>query len=373
MGSKDKKLIVFMPYNAAMWDSLESVWMAANRDENVETMVIPIPYYDKNADGELCVRHYDIDKFPSYVPVVDTDNVDLTALDIDVIYIHNPYDQGNKATTVESKYYSKELKKLCKLLVYIPYYMTGGKLGETSALCLAYFYADYIIVQHEAVKQYFDERVDRDKLFALGSPKVDRVLEFCEKYAGGDLDISDFQAVADRELVLLLNTSIKSFLADPANYFILLSEILELAAFNKTIGIIWRPHPLLKGLIENKYPMYSPLYEELVEYFEINKLGMIDYGADLDAVMAVSDAYIGDVRSSLVPLFGMTGKPICGVYEEAQIERLKTMIEELLSGDENGEFKMRGLMARDRFRSVAANYDGTAGIKIHEFIMEKLG
>ena len=43
-----RKEAVFLPYKASMWDSLESVWKAANEDENCDAYVIPIPYYDKN-------------------------------------------------------------------------------------------------------------------------------------------------------------------------------------------------------------------------------------------------------------------------------------------------------------------------------------
>ena len=36
--------VVFMPYKASMWDSLESVWMAADKDERCEALVVPITY-----------------------------------------------------------------------------------------------------------------------------------------------------------------------------------------------------------------------------------------------------------------------------------------------------------------------------------------
>lgn len=48
---------VFLPYKASMWDSLESVWKAADADEYCDTYVIPIPYYDKNPDGSFQKMH----------------------------------------------------------------------------------------------------------------------------------------------------------------------------------------------------------------------------------------------------------------------------------------------------------------------------
>ena len=60
----EKKEIVFLPYKASMWDSLESVYLAAKEDENCDAYVVPIPYYDKNADGSLGEMHYEGSEYP---------------------------------------------------------------------------------------------------------------------------------------------------------------------------------------------------------------------------------------------------------------------------------------------------------------------
>lgn len=61
--------IVFMPYKASMWDSLESIWIAANEDSKCECYVVPIPYYVKNADVNLIEFHYEGEQFPGEVPI----------------------------------------------------------------------------------------------------------------------------------------------------------------------------------------------------------------------------------------------------------------------------------------------------------------
>ena len=43
--------VVFMPYNASMWDSLHTIWAAAHADPRVEAIVVPIPYADRLPDG----------------------------------------------------------------------------------------------------------------------------------------------------------------------------------------------------------------------------------------------------------------------------------------------------------------------------------
>ena len=42
--------IAFFPYKASMWDSMESVWIAADADPGCDPYVVPIPYYERRAD-----------------------------------------------------------------------------------------------------------------------------------------------------------------------------------------------------------------------------------------------------------------------------------------------------------------------------------
>ena len=119
----DKKEVVFLPYKAAMWDSLESVWQAAQKDENCDAYVIPIPYYDKNPDGSFREMHYEADQYPDYVPVTRYDAFDFAAHQPDVIYIHNAYDNWNLVTSVHPHFFSGNLKQYTNTLVYIPYFV----------------------------------------------------------------------------------------------------------------------------------------------------------------------------------------------------------------------------------------------------------
>ena len=106
-----RKEIVFLPYKASMWDSLESVWKAADADPNCDAYVIPIPYYDKNPDGSFRKMYYEGDQYPDYIPVTKYDEFDFEVHRPDVIYIHNPYDDFNLVTSVPPFFFSKNLKK----------------------------------------------------------------------------------------------------------------------------------------------------------------------------------------------------------------------------------------------------------------------
>ncbi|MDE7324666.1 MAG: hypothetical protein K2N63_00015, partial [Lachnospiraceae bacterium] len=98
---------VFLPYKASMWDSLESVWKAADADPDCDAYVIPIPYFDKNPDGSFREIHYEGDQYPDYVPITRYDAFDFGKHMPDVIYIHNAYDDWNLVTSVHPDFYSK--------------------------------------------------------------------------------------------------------------------------------------------------------------------------------------------------------------------------------------------------------------------------
>ena len=117
--------VVFLPYKASMWDSLESVWRKMEDDPDVNAIVMPIPYYDKNPDGSFNEIHYEATQFPQDVPITGYMNYSLEDRHPDAIYIHNLYDDWNYVTSVHPDYFSSKLKEYTDELVYIPYYVLG--------------------------------------------------------------------------------------------------------------------------------------------------------------------------------------------------------------------------------------------------------
>ena len=182
--TKERLEVVFLPYKASMWDSLESVWMAAEQDENCDAYVIPIPYFDKNPDGTVKEMHYEADEFPKYVTVTGYEEYDFQERHPDMVFIHNPYDDHNYVTSVHPYFYSYHIKQYTDLLVYIPYFSTAGGMSEGQMQCPAYYSADYIIMQAEKYRKFYDPELPKGKLLPLGSPKFDRVMRLCQNPPG---------------------------------------------------------------------------------------------------------------------------------------------------------------------------------------------
>lgn len=299
--------IVFLPYKAAMWDSLESVWMAADADPECDAYVVPIPYYERNADGTLGTYHYEGEDMPEYVPVTHFNAYNLAQRHPDAIYIHNPYDGANYVTTIDPRYYSKELKKYTDLLIYIPYYATSGGMGEGQALCSAYLYADYIVVQSEKMRDFFDSSIPDEKFLPLGSPKFDKVIRLCKNPPEPPIEWKD---KLTGKKVYFYNTSISGMLSNTEVFLNKMEYVFDCFKGRTDACLLWRPHPLLESTFDSMRKRYRPRYEELKKAFIDNSIGIYDDTPDIEKTIALCYAYVGDTGTSVTSLFGVVGKPL---------------------------------------------------------------
>lgn len=303
---------VFLPYKVSMWDSLESVWMAANDDPNCDAYVIPIPYYDREPDGSLGTMHYEGDRYPDYVPVTHYEAYDFRNRHPDMIFFHNPYDQFNNVTSVHPFFYSKNLKGFTDCLVYIPYYCTSGGMLEAQGYALAYYYADYIVVQAESFIPYFDPNLPREKFLPLGSPKFDKVIRLCQNPPEIPAAWKDkmYCANGTKRKVYFYNTSINGMLANTEQFLKKMAYVFQCFAEHPDACLLWRPHPLLESTLDSMRKSYRPVYDKLKQYFFESNLGIYDDTPEIETTIALCDAYIGDSGTSVTSLFGVAGKPV---------------------------------------------------------------
>ena len=333
---EDRKEVVFLPYKASMWDSLESVWKAADEDKNTDAYVIPIPYFDKNPDGSFREEHYEGDLYPEYVPITRYDGYDFESRRPDVIYIHNPYDNSNYVTSVHPFFYSGNLKKFTDKLVYIPYFILGEiDPGNKEAVKgIAHFCitqgvinADEVIVQSEDMKKIYvnvltdfvKEHTGEDtreywekKISGAGSPKIEKVLAAKKE----DAVISkEWLKVVEKpdgcwKKIIFYNTSVQALLANNEKMNAKIKDVLKVFKEKREdVALLWRPHPLIEATIKSVRPRLWEEYKEIVDAYRSEGWGIYDDTADLGRAIAVSDAYYGDA-SSVVQLYRTTGKPI---------------------------------------------------------------
>lgn len=340
--------MVFLPYKASMWDSLESIWMAADADPDCDAYVVPIPYFDKKQDGSLGAFHYEGDKLPANVPVTHYDSYDLKKREPDAVFIHNPYDQYNRVTSVDPRFYSFELKKVTECLVYVPYFSTSGGMSEGQASCMAYYFADYIIVQAEKFRKFYDPQLPQEKLVPLGSPKFDKVIRLCQNPPEPPKEWKEKMA---GKKVYFYNTSINGMLADTEAFLRKMEYVFRCFAKCENACLLWRPHPLLESTFDSMRAQYKPVYEKLKRYFLESGLGIYDDTPEIEPTIALCDAYIGDEATSVTALFGAAAKPIFILNNRID--------------SEPGEEDWRGEIVQGFYRYGNSKYMVTQGNKLY--------
>lgn len=299
--------IVFLPYKASMWDSLESVWKASDADSDCDAYVVPIPYYDRKPDGSFGTLHYEGTELPSYVPTLHYESYSFEKRKPDIVFIHNPYDNYNHVTSVDPRFYSGELKKHTECLVYIPYYSTTGGMSEGQMSCPAYYNADYIVIQAPKYRKFFDAGLPDEKFLPLGSPKFDRVIQMCKE---PKCLPDEWKDKAEGKKLYFYNTSIGGMLQNTENFLKKMEYVFRCFDGREDACIVWRPHPLLESTFESMRTQYYPFYKELKRQFIENGIGIYDDTPDITSTIAVCDAYIGDSGTSVTSLFGVAGKPM---------------------------------------------------------------
>ncbi len=310
----DRIEAVFLPYKAAMWDSLESVWLAARDDVECDAYVIPIPYYDRNQDGSFGEMHYEGDEYPDYVPITSWEKYDLEERRPDIVYIHNPYDDMNIVTSVHPNYYSKVLKTYTGKLIYIPYFVLGQKNYDEFWKNPAIYNADTVIVANMAAKracersmlQDLTNTVLDDKILPLGSPKIDKAIVCMEKK---QLLSDEWRKCIQKRMVVFYNTGISGLLSGNEQELIKIENTLHYFQKNKNFVLWWRPHPLGEATILSMRPNLYKKYIAIIQKYKKDGYGIYDDNPDLYLALAHADIYYGD-DSSVTYLFGVLGKPI---------------------------------------------------------------
>lgn len=299
--------VAFFPYKASMWDSLESIYLAAKADPDCDAYCVPIPYYTLNPDLSFGQMHYEGDEYPEDIEITDWQEYHFEERRPDVIYFHNPYDNYNGATSVHPRFYSSELRKYTDTLVYIPYYCTSGGMSEGQRYCSAYMNIDYFVIQSPEFRKYYDENIPDRKFLPFGSPKFDRIIRKCQN---PPVPPREWQEKMAGKRVYFYNTSINGMLEDTENFLKKMQYVFDCFEERDDVCILWRPHPLLESAIQSMRPEYLSEFQKIQRQYIEKGIGIFDTSVDIDDSIALCDAYIGDDKTSVTALFGVVGKPV---------------------------------------------------------------
>ena len=312
-----KMEVAFISHKASMSDSIESIYLAAKADPDCDAYWIPMPYFDKNADGTLGTMHYEgAEHYPDYIECTDWKQYDIEVRHPDVIFTFAPYDAGNYVTSVHTNYYCERLRDLTDMLIYVPYFVLVDDVPEHFVTIAGCVYAHKVIVQSETVRETYirvfkQEYGDvfgmpEDKFIALGSPKFDKVMN--AKRENFSLPEEWRDLITDKK-VIFYNTTVATILSYEERYLQKMRHVLDMFRRREDVALWWRPHPLNEATLQSMRPQLLDEYRQIMEDFKQESWGILDETPDLHRAIAWTDAYYGDY-SSLVALYQSVAKPI---------------------------------------------------------------
>lgn len=374
--------IAFFPYKVSMWDSLESIYKEAEKDPNCTCYVVPIPYYEKNSKGEIVRFCYEGNQFPDDINITLFEMYDFEKRQPDIIYIHNPFDEYNRLTMVQPRFFSSNLAKYTKMLVYVPYFVTGSSNNKKINILPSFLNASKIIVQSKTAKDAFlASGLESSKILDLGSPKIDAMLTADKEKIRTPLYWD--KIIGDKK-VILFNTSISDLLSTDT-WLEQIEQVLNYFLTHTKYVLIWRPHPLLEVTLNTMRPYVLPGYKRLMEKVKNATNIIVDYSSDIYPAVLVSDGLISDY-SSIMLQYIITGKPILGLLNEEMIKKDRYYFADYLGCyftnkgvtvpqfiemiERNEDLQKEERVSR--FVNSINNADGTCGRKIHHFIKKEV-
>lgn len=323
--------VLFLPYKYSMWDSFESIFEAAKEDENCETYVMPIPYYDKDQEGNLTEIHDESGSYPDDVGIISWQDNQVDEIDPDVIFIHNPYDGNNLVTSIHPKYYTNKLVRKDRVVIYVPYYVSyTDDEGISVFMGGAEYYTDYVIVQSEWYKEKFELEMikynilnDGNKFIVLGNPKYDKIrsLNKYEYPLKDDWKEKLFDESGKQKFTVLLDTTVEVLIKGRVKTLKKVEEVIGFFEKQKDFALIWRPHPLIKPTLRNMCPELIPTYVKLVDRCKKLENCIFDDTNDMHTAMVWSDAFMGKY-GSMIELYRVAKKPtiMLEISENANFE-----------------------------------------------------
>jgi len=319
--------IVFLSYKASMSDSIESIYLAAKENPNCDAFWIPIPYFDRKADGSVGLMHYEgADYYDGEIECTDFREYDIEVRHPDAIFTFNPYDEANYVTSIHPDYYCKRLRELTDMLVYVPYFVTEDTVAEHFVTLPGCLYAHKVVVQSGKIREVYNRLYRKnfgnefgkpeDKFIALGSPKFDKVINAKRE----DFTLPDeWQKILSGKKVVFFNTTVSTILAYNEQYLRKLRHVLNMFRNRDDIALWWRPHPLSEQTYASMRPELIEEYRCIVTEYQRDGWGIYDDSADMHRAITWSDAYYGDF-SSVATLYEVARKPVffqtAGIMDE---------------------------------------------------------
>ena len=303
-----KKKVLFIPFNAESWNELDHIWEKLNSDNSNEVSVMPVPWFDRFTFGKNYEAHYDVEKLPEKLHIVDYKEYNLEKEHPDLIYFQNPNDFYDYTVMVHPDYHSDKLKMCTEKLVCVPYIIPKEIIAsdKTALKTLEYLVrkpgimnADLVIVPSENLRICYIEELVRfagensryiweEKIQAIGDCKEPCVIS--EK----EIDEALKEKIGNRKAVLYY-ISISSILANEDRFLRKIRDVFSIfMQSSDKITLIWYPDPMIRKSLPEMRPQLWEEYSQLVEEYSRLDFVINDENINSNTAVVMADAYYGD-------------------------------------------------------------------------------
>ncbi len=319
----DRKEIVFIPYRADYWRSMESMWEAYKKKEEYDVYVVPVPYYKKTSRSELTDMYYEGDKLPDYVEVTDYKNFSFEKRHPDIIVTQNPYDECNYVMSLGLEHYSRTLKKYTEQLIYIPPFIMNEVKdeGSKSWKTMDYFcavpgvvHADKVMVQSEQMRAAYIKRLTEmagedtedvwnEKICVNQYPVTDEMTDEDKKKERKEIinGLPDewkrliIRQDGDFKKILLYNIGVASLAQyGEKTLFKIENTLNKFKEVKDDIAVIWYCNPHLLRTMKKVDLRLRDRLSKLVEQYKSEGWGIYTDMPDYGDLIKICDAYYGD-------------------------------------------------------------------------------
>lgn len=299
---KQRREVMFFPFRHKEWSKMLPLYRKMLAEPDTEVYVVPIPYYEKNADGSLGKEYFDLEQYSFDLPLLDYRKIDFEHRHPNAMVIQNPYDSFDTAISVHPFFYAANLKKYTDQLIYLPYLEPekvdpeDEKAGANLPLYVitpGVIHADKVVLPSEQIKKDYMDAL----LTVIG--------EGTEENWQSRIVVEDFhfdieseceqnRQTSDNRKCLLFFDSFSDYYAHGETALKKLEQIL--ATFEQakdSLRVIWILENTFEENIKTLCSQLYPDYRRLKEYFLREGIGECRTLEQVAGAIEESDAYYG--------------------------------------------------------------------------------
>lgn len=305
----DRKEVVFCPTDASFFERYEAEYQKAAHDPKCRVYVIPIPTYRKTYDMQLVEESYSVEGYPKWMTLTDYREFDFALHHPEKIYIQSPYDEFNPTSSVHPFFYSSNLVKFARELIYIPYFQTDDFTPESER---AYLNMKHYVTMPGVVnadKVILDSKTQKDtyirKLMDWAGEETKEVWEkkiLVKEAIEKKTELINQNSSTDQKH-LLYYIALGPLLGNPEKMLAKIRKNLEIFEEHKeNVQILYKTDANLEVQLQKVNPK---LYEEYMEVVQnMDRVELED-----EALVSYCDAYYGNA-GYLANMFRDHKKPV---------------------------------------------------------------